>query len=629
MKRIVCFLAVFLLLACGCGIYAQDETAITTYTATFSPKQGEGGWYFMKFGSDITELEWNSSGYWGTSPYLASWEVNTGSDGSGVGYKFVAPIKGTVRLRGKAEQKNPDCKNGDGVTASIYKGEERLWSSGIIKYGVAIGEYDVTVSVRKGESLYFRVDPNSNNYFDWTVWFPTVEYTDGVFSGAVENTYFQKKDGVMTELEYNEERDGYVADDGLAFISEYNVMPTDEYSLVKRYIVKEDGRHRIKADMYLNDIRGGGIVLKAYKNGTEIWKQLFTDDETGVMDIRLYAKKDDVIEVEICANNFGGYNYCEWTLSILKYQGTLPCAATVSAGRSSGSYDEIKLGELVGAVSNTNGTEYYSVKNDERFSMIYDGASESWKQDLSSARYTTGLLAYIEKNGYISKNEIVPGQHTQSVLRTTVKKDGILNIDGYFGVKQTSDGVVINIYHNERLIWSSRTGDKRSVRWDEPYDTSYFNYNVDVVADVKSGDKLTFVFDMWRKPNDDEVDISNIYLRYLSGDVISATTEWKLNNSIVIDTKKSRAYIGGIRTDVDSYIKDGTTYISKKDAKLIFGKTAEGEYVSFRNAAELNGKNVVWIADRLAVAYDGIPVMFGYSELSEIETAVKVGELYE
>ena len=134
---------------------------------------------------------------------------------------------------------------------------------------------------------------------------------------------------------------------------------------------------------------------------------------------------------------------------------------------------------------------------------------------------------------------------------------------------------------------------------------------------------------MWRKPNDDEVDISNIYLRYLSGDVVSATTAWKLNNSIVIDAKKNCAYIGGIRKEIASYIKDETTYISKKDAEMIFGKTAESEYVPFRNAAELNGKNVVWIADRLAVAYDGIPVMFGYSELSEIETAVKVGELYE
>ena len=629
MKMIARLLMIIMMLVSVQPCFAEDDPVVATYTAAFSPKQGENSWYFMKFGNDITELEWNNAGYWGTSPYLCGWEVNPGDDGSGVGYKFVAPLGGTVRLRGKVEQTNPDAGNGDGVSASIYKGTTKLWECDLIRYGIAVGEYDVTVSVRKGEPLYFRVDPRANNYWDFTVWFPTVEYTGGAFSGEEKNTYFQKKDGVMTELQYNEEKEGYVAEDGQAFISGYNVMPSDEYSVVRKYNVTEDGRYRIKAVMRSDDIRSNGNVIKVYKNGEEIWKQLFVDDEDGTMDIRVFALKDDIIDVEVCKNEFGGYNYCDWELSISKFVGTLPCTATVAAGRSSSIEEEITLGSLVGAMQGQNGMQYYSVKNDEVFPMVYDNTEGRWKQDLSSSRYTQSWLVYMSQEGYISKTHIAPGQHTQSVMETTISKDGILNIAGTFGIKGLSDGVVIDIYHNDKLLWSSRTGGARSVRWDEAYDTSYFNYTADVVAPVCTGDKLSFKFEMWRTPGDDDVDISDIKLRYIGGNVLSDTTKWKMDNSIIIDTAKSCAYVNGVYEKIDSYVQDGTTYIAKADAERIFNVSADGNYVSVRAIAEANGKNVIWTADRLAIIYEGIPVMYGFSDVSEIETAIKVGELYE
>lgn len=42
-----------------------------------------------------------------------------------------------------------------------------------------------------------------------------------------------------------------------------------------------------------------------------------------------------------------------------------------------------------------------------------------------------------------------------------------------------------------------------------------------------------------------------------------------------------------------------------------------------------NDKSVVWTADRLVLIYSGIPVFFGYSELSEIDVALKGGVLFE
>ena len=156
------------------------------------------------------------------------------------------------------------------------------------------------------------------------------------------------------------------------------------------------------------------------------------------------------------------------------------------------------------------------------------------------------------------------------------------------------------------------------------------------MTDVKTDDKITFLFNQWRRSSNDIVDISNITLSYVSGNVLSETTRWKLNNSIVIDTEKGCVYSCGKCESADVFVKDGTTYISKNDALKILGKEigsagvkSETEYISVRDTAEKNDKSVVWTADRLVLIYSGIPVFFGYSELSEIDVALKGGVLFE
>lgn len=624
MKKVSIIIALVLVLTSFC-ISVSGETILAKYTAAFSETQGENGWYFMKFGSELSELEWNDAGYWGTSPYLCGWEVNTGADGSGVGYKFVTPASGTILLRGDVAQTNPDCAKGDGVTASIYQGVTELWTSGVIKYGIDNASYELTLTVTKGEDLYFRVDPRANNYWDFTVWFPTVEYTDITYEDLC--SYHQKKNGVMTRLNFDEELNGYQAEDGKAFISESQVMPSGEYSLVKRLVIPSEGSFRILAELDIRDVFVGSTIATVYQNGVPVWKQLFVDDDTGTLDVRIFSQPGDVIEVELSVADYSAGDYIKWTCSMERFIGTLPCTASTTAGYSREIKKEISLKSLFKTSQGKDGVEFYTIKNDMKYPMKFNSEYYRWEQNVPSRAFVQPILTYSDEEGYISEKKICPGYLNESVIEYTVAQSGLLWIYGDIKTDVSSDGVVAKILLNGEKLWSNRVGGERSVRWDEPYGISYFLNSVDVITYVDKGDKLTFGFDQWRKAGNDAVNTDNIKLRYVRGDVLSDTTRWKLKESVVVDTLKKCFYKDGSCERLDMYIDSGTTYVSGHDLQKLIGIDAEdGKYYSLRDIAEENKINIEWAADRLVLLHDGIPLRFGYSEISEIDTYLKVCE---
>lgn len=641
MRKIYCILAVVFVLNTFVSAFAESEPqVIATYTSSFTREQGVNNWYFCEFtNSGIKELKY-INGRWqnGVDEY-PNWNSDGGTINTGTNidasYKFVAPEKGMVRLRGKVNMPLSASLKGTGVAASIYKESKKLWS-GTANYGKD-AEYDIITSVKRGEELYFRVNPNGNNYYDWTIWWPTVEYLGIDYVSDEEvYTYLQKKDGQTTELNYDDKADGYYAADGIAFISDRGIMPTEEYSLVKRYVVPEDGRFRVYATVDAADSRSGGNVITVYKNGDEVWKQLFPDDEDGILDVRIFSAVGDIIDVEVSAYEYAGYNYNKWRCDITKYIGTLFCEASTGAGYVHGTLKQFSLSSLIGTNQGQNGISCFTVRRDLKKPMIYNSSASRWENgDPDFVATVTSGLANKGQIGYITPTSVFPGDGTDSVIEWNVPEDGILRVDGDMSVS-AGDGVLSKIFKNGELLWSSRVGGERPVRWDEPFDVSYFLNKVNIVTDVKTDDKITFLFNQWRRSSNDIVDISNITLSYVSGNVLSETTRWKLNNSIVIDTEKECVYSCGKCESADAFVKDGTTYISKNDALKILGKEigsagvkSETEYISVRDTAEKNDKSVVWTADRLVLIYSGIPVFFGYSELSEIDVALKGGVLFE
>ena len=627
-------MSIILILGSFSVTYAEEAAVTVTYRSGLSNAQGQDNFYICEFrGDEAVELEWDSSASrWqldNSLPYI-KWDFMNPTAGKDIGFKFVAPTIGMVRLKGEATFPYKDVNNGNGVILSIYKGSKQLWKTGVIKTAVS---YDLTVAVKAGEEIYFKANANNNESWDWVYWWPTVDYLDMDYANDDTCKYFQKnKNGVMKELEFDFNTYGYTAEDNLAFISTSEVFPTENYSLVKRYEVTQAGRQRVYGVLENSDNRGGGNVAYVYKNGKKVWEQLLVPGQEQVLDVRMLAELGDIIDVEIAVNDYTGYNYTKWECNIAPYLGLAPvCEASTSEGRENGKIKEFTLGSLVGSTQGGNGVRYYSTKLGVEYPMTYDSSNKRWISTVSG------------DSGYISQTEInaasVWTTGGDTVMEVALADSGILHIDGKLDINTASDGALVNMYHNNKLIWSNRVGGNENARWDDPFDTHYFLNDVNVVAKVTKGDKLKITVNRWRKYKNDNVGIKDIKLSYISGDILSDTTKWKIENSIVVDTKEKTVYRNGEKSGIDIVVYNGTSYVSLNDAhkildnaKITDEKVNLGgkEYVAIRSFATSNGKYVSWAANQVILIHDSFDIFYGYSELSEIETLLKTGgDLYE
>ena len=606
----------------------ENAAVIANYSWAWNKEQGVDGWYYASFANGVpTQLVWNTE--------KSRWTGDTGypsiaSNGSmmpttsyDVGMVFKAPTKGMVRIKGNGNLYYPwgeAYAASDGVNVSIVKNGKVLWST-LVKWGEK-PSYDVVTSVREGQEIYFIMNCNKNSGYDDVLWKPSVSYiaADYKGEGGGNYTYFEKVSGNLSELQYDAVNDNFKASDGIGFISAYDIMPTDTTSFVKRYTVEADSRYRVSGNLTTTDNRGGGTVVTVYKNNDPVWKQMCPENTENDIDVRMRANKGDVIDIEIGVDKFGGFNYTEYALEVSRIPGTVPVvSATTSKGDTYGVGEEISLSSLI--TDNQSGqAKFYVNKNDVMFLMDkYSGGTWTSSDD-NTAQSTPCKIT----------NKSVSVGVNDAVIDVEMKKDGIIKLSGDFGFTGNSDGMVFKIYKNDSLLWSNRVGGERSVRWDEPYDVSYFQNEVNAVAEVKAGDVLRFRFNRWRLHTGDTLNIDDIKISYVTGIPLSKTTKWKLNQSTVIDTEKKVAYKKGEAIPVDVYLENGTTYILTEDAKKLYPVCPDTtqSYLPVRKVLEANGMAVTWAADRFVLTHDYIEVFFGYPELSEIKVAAERGALY-
>lgn len=611
-------------------IYAiADTSAIATYTAKFSEQQGVDCFYFCESTSgQVKELVYNieSNGVkrWiSESGEYPMFYQNYATPGASSDFEmmFVSPMRGTVRLQGTVERAPGYIGNsafGDGVKLSILKNNRVIWS-GSIASNQASESYDVSASVTVGDKLHFVVNCGQHNYFDATCWYPTVEYISTDYErDEYDPIYYQKKADELKEIPFSETASGYLADDNIAFVSDQEVMPSDNYSIVKRYKISETGRYRVYAPVTSNSTTGFGNVIRVLRNNEECWKQLLVAGTTSTLDVGIFAEKGDYVDVEVGVNGSAGFNKCKWTCDVSKYIGKLFKSCDTSVGDS---YTVEKEYTLSSFIKDTDNVGIYSEKY-TKVPMVYNSTSKRWESGVSG-----------EKD-YVSETTAGPGITTDAIIDIKLPKTGILKLDGDLKIDSASDGVLTKIYLNDKLLWSNRVGSEQSLRWDDKFDEVYFLNKVNVMAYVQSGDTLTVRFNKWRSDGNDNVDISDIKLKYVTGNVLSETTKWKLKNSTVIDTENGSVYNNGINNGkIEVSINDGTTYIQKTDLSKVFGDKAadieklypSDDVVPLRAAAEKIGKSLFWSADRIITLYDGISVFYGYPEDGEIRTQLKMG----
>ncbi len=588
-----------------------------------STVRGVDNFYFCSFGNTMTldlpydapEQRWKLKGL---KYPMVKWDFMIPGSDEPVGMRFVSPQRGMVKLTGAAELKN---SNGN-VEVMIVKGERELWSAKLNKNNLS-ALYDISgVPLEKGEQIYFKVDASGSNANDFLYWEPTVDYVEGEYVPESDIcTYYQKDtSGVLTQL--SEYSGAYTAADGIAYIRGDSVSPTAEYSLVKRFTSEREGRYRVYAHIRPEE-SDADILTSVYKNGEKVWNQMFPGGEMGTLDVRMMTAKGDTIDVEIRTATDKAVA-AEWDCSISEFMGTLFCEASSSAGMTYTitSGQTALLGDML---MNPSVSKVYSMKYGQAHAMQLDVQAMVWKNTVN------------DEIGSVSKTEIYPGTTSDTVAEITVQKDGMLRIDGNMSVFDVSDGVVSKVYLNDKLLWSSRVGGERAVRWDEPFDVCYFNNAVHLVSNVKRNDVLKMTFNRWRKSVRDRVDISDIKLSYVTGDILSETTCYKLKNSVTADAKNKKLTVNGIALDADIISKDDGVYIKISDIENIFSTdydlsdiiTESGvQYVRFGAAVESVGKVSERVNEKFEIAYDGIPVLFGYAECSEIDTALENNSFY-
>lgn len=634
MKKINIFLALLMLImSLGSPVLAEDYADVEVYKHTWSTSQGTDGWYYATFvNNEPSLMVWDTDGkFWSAPGNIWTSIRSNGSmlpgTGMDVGLVWKAPVTGMITIRGKDNLYAPwgeAYAAGDGVIVSIMKGSQVLWTT-LVKYGDR-PSYEVSTPIRAGEEIKFIMNINKNNAYDDFVWKPTVAYTTQPYQAEKEDgvTYLENVNGELNELEFDASNDIYRATEEGAYITSHDMMITEETSFVKRFIAPLDSRYRINGEITIPENRGGGLVLRILKNSEVVWQQLAPEGETTKFDFRLLADKDDIIDAEIGLNTFAGFNYATWSCGISRVPGVISeVSASSGLGYNYLEKKEIKLSDLLSKTG--SGATPYLKKNSVKFPMSFSSADNVWKEDNDeTANVKPGSVT-------VTTNDVV--------IDVTVPESGRIRLSGATKLLTgTSDGVLAKVYKNGTLIWSNRVGGERSVRWDEPFDVSYFQNVMNVFEDVNKDDIISFTFNCWRNETGDTMDLSDIKITYINGSPLSKTAKWKLMRSTLLNTASQTAYINGVRSDINTFLENGTTYIAQNDAVKIFGenyKSVEGvvtqngvNYLPLRKLAVNNDSNVWWTAGGSVLISKELPIFFGYSDLSEIDIAMKEGDLF-
>jgi len=151
----------------------------TPYVASagFSGLQGANQWLYQ---------EWDGSAYHNMGTYSPSSGIWTGSQtymriGAGSQHPdihdavrtWVAPTNGTVAVMGTMKMGGT---GGDGIIATIKKNDSIVWGPATIDGSDTVtgASHDFQIPVVAGDELHFIVNKNGNNYYDATMWDPSV-----------------------------------------------------------------------------------------------------------------------------------------------------------------------------------------------------------------------------------------------------------------------------------------------------------------------------------------------------------------------------------------------------------------------------------------------------------------------
>jgi hypothetical protein len=156
--------------------HGDQDGSIWQADQDFGSAQGGHNWSYQSWnGASYSNMTFDAAQHrWqGSRPLCQVWNQGVHPDlGCEPTRTWISPITGTVTLNGKVYDWDP--KGGNGVVASIYKGNDQLWSA-TINNGNTTGEsFDLKISVRTGDAIHFRVNARGDSTFDSTYFNPGI-----------------------------------------------------------------------------------------------------------------------------------------------------------------------------------------------------------------------------------------------------------------------------------------------------------------------------------------------------------------------------------------------------------------------------------------------------------------------
>jgi hypothetical protein len=156
--------------------YHGDDGSQWYAVRDFDSVQGSHAWSYLRWnGSSYNEMSYDGEHHqWqGSQPLCLIGDSWMHPDVSCRPTRaWTSPVNGTITISGVVKDNDPN--GGNGVTVSILKGEQVLWSLKINNGDTQEQKLNLQVEVQEGDKLYFRLDADGDAGFDSTYFNPKV-----------------------------------------------------------------------------------------------------------------------------------------------------------------------------------------------------------------------------------------------------------------------------------------------------------------------------------------------------------------------------------------------------------------------------------------------------------------------
>jgi hypothetical protein len=253
---------------------------------------------------------------------------------------WTAPASGQVQVSAPDGISVGTGPGADGVGVRIGGDRGQLWpASGYqpVSAGTTIGFAPLTLTVAKGQHLYFYVNQNGNSDGDTVSWRPVVEYVgdsrimynswpDFTGTQGLNQWYYLEWDGSSyTQLSWDPANQRYQGSAFYLLVAPETAHPDAGHDAVRAWVAPRDGTVSITSVLgditVANGTGADGVKVKVMKGGGNVWPasgyQLIPPGGSQPFDaIRVGVVKGDTLYFQLNQNGGTAYDTTVWVPAV-------------------------------------------------------------------------------------------------------------------------------------------------------------------------------------------------------------------------------------------------------------------------------------------------------------------------